>query len=1086
MTISQRKRLLIDIALSAKSAENPSATGLDQGSPSAGERAAPLRSIMPPSKKGPSMEPGPSEREGDDDDGESTASRRRYHDALSTGVGMDARVHGTSTRTAPPGFPSQRGSARGPTPPSSQVGGSSPPRMFAAPGQPVGSSFNLDNVNLGGAHRSQTQTTASASNPKPTRSSFERPASLQGRSSAASDRWKAAGRATGVPDNAQEPGTKKRSGFMLAYKAVKRSMGIPSKKEKAANEKDAAKPRGAAAFASVLPPRTAPAGGANASNAKNDPHSTPGTKRSAKDLWATAGAASGVTDEAIASASKKKSPLLMAYKKMKRSMGIPSKKERTEREALTNFPATPKTLPELASMDPMGGDSPGGETGSGGETRYQSALAQIIGQPVTTNTQQRPTETRTMQPPATRHLPSRTMSMAEHSPQRMVGRAWDPELVDRILGGDVEGAIVSGQTRARHGHGRSDSNTNVEALLAMADEISVEVSDAGALSARERWALAGRGTGASDAAARVRDASTGDAFYKTVESASVRRKFADAMRETIGDMRRRHESTVAIAFGMSALIEELEDVEPAAVAFGRLQLRTGFVGESYRPASRREPYVVARAPDLEANRQSQNRQNQSQRSSMSLGPGVHPPTPLDIGVLPDPPGMDEHWHMSPAKAEMESSSAAVDAAVNAALSLFPPSPEKSIDSIEPSPLNTSIDDAPLLPIPAEIEEEMETRTRTRTQTRPRTPPPRHRFTDEERRRISSTAKGRENLPPGIKNRLDAMTRRTAAEVKAAAIVDEDDELSDDVRNDRARNNTVGHASDTSSGSDEVNVGGWLDRPERFARGRDLKTSNSRPTSAVGGLSASQSPAAIAAMRARNAAAAARRRLPGLATRGSNRAVGLEAKFREAASDSDGFDSPNEGSDVESDGGGSSSSSPVAALRARGLAPKASSDLESLRALRRKLAESSSGKNKTGVGAAKVLGDLARLGGYNSWDQVPTKRDPHGRNDGDLDALLMSPASEADVIRARDALDATPKSVSEARLRAAYAVDVQRRRVRMSSPRLDVDRDGSVPVSPYAYGKSPDGSPAHRSLAQRRAAYREARARAIQEAGLDGS
>ena len=198
------------------------------------------------------------------------------------------------------------------------------------------------------------------------------------------------------------------------------------------------------------------------------------------------------------------------------------------------------------------------------------------------------------------------MSMAEHSPQRMVGRAWDPELVDRILGGDVEGAIVSsGQTRARHGHGRSDSNANVEALLAMADEISVEVDDPmGARSARERWALAGRGTGASDAAARVRDASTGDAFYKTVESASVRRKFADAMRETIGDMRRRHESTVAIAAGMSALIEELEDVEPAAVAFGRLQLRTGFVGESYRPASRREPYVVARAPDLEANRQS--------------------------------------------------------------------------------------------------------------------------------------------------------------------------------------------------------------------------------------------------------------------------------------------------------------------------------------------------------------------------------------------------------------------------------------------------------------------------------------------------
>ena len=279
-----------------------------------------------------------------------------------------------------------------------------------------------------------------------------------------------------------------------------------------------------------------------------------------------------------------------------------------------------------------------------------------------------------------------------------------------------------------------------------------------------------------------------------------------------------------------------------------------------------------------------------------------------------------------------------------------------------------------------------------------------------------------------------MTRRTAAEVKAAAIVDEDDELSDDVRNDRARNNTVGHASDTSSGSDEVNVGGWLDRPERFARGRDLKTSNSRPTSAVGGLSASQSPAAIAAMRARNAAAAARRRLPGLATRGSNRAVGLEAKFREAASDSDGFDSQNGFRRRErwrrflEQLAGRRSSRP--GTRAEGFQrPRIP---ESAPSQARRVVE----QNKNGVGAAKVLGDLARLGGYNSWDQVPTKRDPHGRNDGDLDALLMSPASEADVIRARDALDATPKSVSEARLRAAYAVDVQRRRVRMSSPRPD--------------------------------------------------
>ena len=178
---------------------------------------------------------------------------------------------------------------------------------------------------------------------------------------------------------------------------------------------------------------------------------------------------------------------------------------------------------------------------------------------------------------------------------------------------------------------------------------------------------------------------------------------------------------------------------------------------------------------------------------------------------------------------------------------------------------------------------------------------------------------------------------------------------------------------------------------------------------------------------------------------------------------------------------------MAALRARGLAPKASSDLESLRALRRKLAESS---NKTRTASARRRCSATSRGlGVTIRGTKFQRRGIHRtrRNDGDLDALLMSPASEADVIRARDALDATPKSVSEARLRAAYAVDVQRRRVRMSSPRADGDRDGSGPVSPYAYGKSsPDGSPAHRSLAQRRAAYREARARAIQEAGLDGS
>ena len=90
---------------------------------------------------------------------------------------------------------------------------------------------------------------------------------------------------------------------------------------------------------------------------------------------------------------------------------------------------------------------------------------------------------------------------------------------------------------------------------------------------------------------------------------------------------------------------------------------------------------------------------------------------------------------------------------------------------------------------------------------------------------------------------------------------------------------------------------------------------------------------------------------------------------------------------------------------------------------------------------RVLGDLARLGGYATWDQVPTGGGGGRRGrTGDLDdasSLLTSPASEADVRRAREASreasGATPRSVHDEGLRAAMAVDVRMRRARMSSP-----------------------------------------------------
>ena len=233
-------------------------------------------------------------------------------------------------------------------------------------------------------------------------------------------------------------------GSIPAYS--RRSMGIPSKKDRALAKESAdaeAKPRGAVAFASVLPPRKNPErhSAENAPTTTTTPEAT--KNKSARDLWAAAGAAAGGAAAAVASAAKKRSPLLMAYKKMKRIAGIPSKKdkeaekaEKAEKEARENFPATPKTLPELAAADPMR-QSPPGRSAAVPETRYQSALAQIIGPPIGGHKRMCASA-------------SGGSGSVESSGRRVGERASprarrDPALVDRILGGDVEGAMARGR-----------------------------------------------------------------------------------------------------------------------------------------------------------------------------------------------------------------------------------------------------------------------------------------------------------------------------------------------------------------------------------------------------------------------------------------------------------------------------------------------------------------------------------------------------------------------------------------------------------------------------------------------------------------
>ena len=317
--------------------------------------------------------------------------------------------------------------------------------------------------------------------------------------------------------------------------------------------------------------------------------------------------------------------------------------------------------------------------------------------------------------------------------------------MDRILGGDVEGAIRSGQTlrtggggggggggRAAASFGGGEAGS-VEALLAMAADVAAEED----------------GTSGGGAAGGVgaRSSRGGEA-----ESAGIRARFADAMREAVRDMRRRHDTVVAIASGMGRVIEELQEVEPAAVAFGRLQRRTGFVGEAYRsPLARSQPYVVSATIDLDTSghvprsfpgdkfgRQQQQQQQQPPRATTSTGAsghvrahperrGVFPPEPLDLGELPDPPGMDEHWRESPVKARMDASAAAVDSALAAAASLFPASSPTHADEIRED-----------IRIPETQLAGGET-TAPHPDPKPPSPPPRHRFTARVTARASPPA-----------------------------------------------------------------------------------------------------------------------------------------------------------------------------------------------------------------------------------------------------------------------------------------------------------------------------------------------------------
>ena len=122
-----------------------------------------------------------------------------------------------------------------------------------------------------------------------------------------------------------------------------------------------------------------------------------------------------------------------------------------------------------------------------------------------------------------------------------------------------------------------------------------------------------------------------------------RARFARAVRGLVGDMRRRHEASIATARGMLRSLDALEGLEPAAVAFGRVQKRadTAFwsglppvayaaVDSEFPEEARRPSVPEARKSEKRAARASPTHPTSftaSLESLKLLSPKRKPPTP---------------------------------------------------------------------------------------------------------------------------------------------------------------------------------------------------------------------------------------------------------------------------------------------------------------------------------------------------------------------------------------------------------------------------------------------------------------------------
>jgi hypothetical protein len=117
-----------------------------------------------------------------------------------------------------------------------------------------------------------------------------------------------------------------------------------------------------------------------------------------------------------------------------------------------------------------------------------------------------------------------------------------------------------------------------------------------------------------------------------------RARFAQTVRRLVGDMRRRHEASISTARGMLRSLDALESLEPAAVAFGRVQRRADAAFWSSLPpvaaAAETAPAISERGTRnalghgfIHGDGKNAPLSSSASPSSMLLSPRTKPPTP---------------------------------------------------------------------------------------------------------------------------------------------------------------------------------------------------------------------------------------------------------------------------------------------------------------------------------------------------------------------------------------------------------------------------------------------------------------------------